>query len=134
MNGSEIKIDDPVVVINIHEQFPYVQNARDLYECTRGSWRMSPERAGRARYFFAVYQGVIKEVYEVHECIPTTLETKEYWRRRILSQGKGHIPPAVEEGRAEFHGQVASDDVRAKYVGRHVPVRLTQNPVRYFNC
>jgi hypothetical protein len=130
MNESEIEIDDPVVVINIRQQFPYVQNAQDLYNCTRGMWRMNPKRAGRAKYFLAVYQGVIKEIYEVHDCIPATLETKEYWRKRLLSQGR-HV---ADEGRAEFRGQVASDDVRNKYVGRRVPVRLTENPVRYFNC
>lgn len=57
---------------------------RHLYNCTHGIWRMNRERAGRVKYFFAVCQGVIKEVHEVHKCIPVTQETKEYWRMRML--------------------------------------------------
>jgi uncharacterized protein len=128
-----VEIDDPVVVINIHEQFPHAKTARELYDCTRGMWRMNPKRAARAKYFFAVFEGEIKEVYEIHECIPSTNETQEYWRKRMLSQDR-HIPTEKDAGRAEFLGQLAPDNVRAKYVGKRVPVRLTQNPVRYFNC
>ena len=133
MNSSEIEIDDPVVVINIHQQFPYVQNEHDLYNCTRGMWRMKPARAGQAEYFFAVYEGIIKEVYVVENCIPATPETREYWRQRQRAQGR-HIPAKVDEGRAEFIGHVAPDHVRDKYLGRSVPGRSYGNPVRYFNC
>lgn len=130
---NEVEIGDAVVVINIHEQFPHVKNALDLYNCTRGMWRMNPKHAGRAKYFFAAFEGEIKEVYEVHDCIRATNETQEYWRKRMLSQGR-HIPTEKDAGRAEFLGQVAPDDVRAKYVGKRLPVKMTQNPVRYFNC
>ncbi len=133
LTHNEVEIDDAVVVINIHEQFPHVKNAQELYDCTRGAWRMHPKRAGKAKYFFAVFEGEIKEVYEVLDCMPATDETKKYWRNRLLSQGR-RLPPEVNEGRAEFLGQVASDDVRAKYVGKRLTVKLTQNPVRYFNC
>lgn len=130
---NEVDVDDSVVVINIHQQFPYVRNAQELYNCTRSMWRMNPKRAGRAKYFFAVFEGEIKEVYEVDDCIPVTAETKEYWRTRLLSQGN---PDAAEknEGRAEFIGRIASNDARAKYVGKRLTMNLAQNPVRYFNC
>ncbi|HYR75897.1 MAG TPA: hypothetical protein VEM96_08645 [Pyrinomonadaceae bacterium] len=133
LTHNEVEIDDAVVVINIHEQFPHVKNAQELYDCTKGAWRMRPKRAGKAKYFFAVFEGEIREAYEVIDCIPATDETKEYWRNRLLSQGR-HLRPEVNEGRAEFVGQIASDDVRAKYVGKCLTVKLTQNPVRYFNC
>ena len=134
---NDVEVDDPVVIINIHKQFPYVKKsatyAQDLYEATRGIWRMNPKRAGKAKYFFAVFEGEIKEVYEVNDCIPATPETKEYWRKRLLSQGR---PDAAEknERRAEFIGQIAPDDARAKYVGKRLTMKLAQNPVRYFNC
>ncbi|HEV7682736.1 MAG TPA: hypothetical protein VGO68_11475 [Pyrinomonadaceae bacterium] len=133
MNLSGVEINDPVVVINIHQQFPFVRNEEDLYECTRGLWRLDAQRAGRARYLFAVYLGIIKEVYEIQKCIPASSETKEYWRKRLLSQGR-EISPALNDSRCEFDGQVAAADIREKYVNRRMPVRLTQNPVRYFNC
>jgi hypothetical protein len=133
MSQSIVEIDDPVVAINIHQQFPYVRNDEDLYNCTRSMWRLNPHRAGRAKYLLAVYDGIIREAYEIHQCIPATNETKAYRRKREREQGR-NIPAASHEGRAEFLGQIASDEVRAKYVGRHVPVRMGQNPVRYFNC
>ena len=133
MSPSEVEIDDAVVTINIHQQFPFARNAEDLYNCTRGLWRLNSQRAARARYLFAVYQGIIKEVYEIHQCIPARNETKEYWRKRLLSQGRD-ISPALNDGRSEFIGELASEDIRMKYRDRRVPVRLTQNPVRYFNC
>ena len=133
MSLSGVEIKDAVVAINIHQQFPFARNEDDLYNCTRGLWRLDSQSAARARYLFAVYQGIIKEVYEIHECIPARNETKEYWRKRLLSQGRD-ISPAVNDRRCEFIGQIASDDIRMKYVGQRMPVRLTQNPVRYFNC
>ncbi|HZH91569.1 MAG TPA: hypothetical protein VEX70_13235 [Pyrinomonadaceae bacterium] len=133
LSQAEVEIDDPAIAINIRQQFPYVRSAKDLFECTRSMWRLNPRRAERAKYLFAVYDGIIREVYEIHQCIPATDETKEYWRKREREQGR-NVPAASHEGRAEFLGQVASDKVRAKYLGRSIPVRLTQNPVRYFNC
>jgi hypothetical protein len=133
MSQSIAEIDDPVVAINIHQQFPYVRNDEDLYNCTRSMWRLNRHHAERAKYLLAVYDGVIREAYEIHQCIPAMDETKAYWRKREREQGR-NIPAASHEGRAEFLGQVASDEVRAKYVGRRVPVQMGQNPVRYFNC
>lgn len=133
MSLSRVEITDAVVAINIHQQFPFARNEEDLYNCTRGLWRLDAQRAARAQYLFAVYQGIIKEVYEIHQCIPARNETKEYSRERLLSQGR-HMSPALNDRRSEFIGQIASDDIRMKYVGWRVPVRLTQNPVRYFNC
>lgn len=67
MGPSEV-IDDAVVAINIHQQFPFARNAEDLYNCIRGLWRLDSQRAAKARYLFAVYQGIIKEVCEIHQC------------------------------------------------------------------
>lgn len=131
MNSSEIEIDDPVVAINIHQQFHHAHNSEELYNAARGIWRMNRRRAERAKYFFAVFEGEIKEVYEIHQCIPATTETKAYWRNKERLQGR---KPGPHDGRSEFIGQLAADSVRTKYIGRRVPVRLTQNPVRYFNC
>ncbi len=132
--GSEpVAIDDPVVVINIHQQYPFVRNSDDLYQCTRGLWRLNPRRAENARYLLGVYQGLIKEVYEINQCIPATAESRRYWEAKLLSQGR-RMSPGLNHGRYEFIGRVAPDEVRNKYVGRRIPGRLTQNPVRYFNC
>jgi uncharacterized protein len=131
--SSIAKIDEPVIAININQQYLHAQSPDDLYNCTRGMWRLNRQRAERAKYLFSVYQGVIREVYEIHRCIPATKETIEYWDKRQLSQGR-HIPPTVSEGRSELIGKLAPEAIRKKYVGRRMPVRQTQNPIRYVNC
>jgi hypothetical protein len=131
--ASVIRIDEPAVAININQQYKHVNSAEDLYNCTRGMWRLSIERANKAQYAFAVYQGVIKEVYEIERWIPVSDITRDYWRKRESAQGR-YFPPEVHDGRSEFIGKLAPEALRKKYVGRLLPIRHSQNPIRYFNC
>jgi hypothetical protein len=125
-------IDEPVVAININRQYPRVKNADDLYQATRSMWRLNRERAERARYAFAVYQGEIKEVYEIERWMPATKATRQYWREKENLQGDDFHE--THDGRSEFIGEVAPETVRKKYLGKRIPVRHSQNPIRYFNC
>lgn len=126
------RIDDPVVAININRQYPRVNGADDLFQATRSMWRLNRERANKARYAFAVYQGEIKEVYEVERWVPATEATRRYWRERENLQGDDFRH--THDGRSEFSGKLAPDAIRKKYVGKRMPVRHSQNPIRYFNC
>jgi uncharacterized protein len=125
-------IDDPVVAININRQYPRAKNDDDLYQATRSMWRLRRERANRARYAFAVFDGEIKEVYEIEEWKPATENTRRYWREREKLQGEDF--QETHDGRSEFTGRIAPDVIRKKYVGKRMPVRHSQNPIRYFNC
>src|SRR5688572_9246647 len=127
------QIDDAAIAICINQQFPHCQNADELYTCTRGLWRLNKKRAETANYVFAVYQGIIKEVYEVDEWIEATKAFRNYWVERLRKQGR-NISPAEHDGRYEFIGRLANESVRDKYVGQALPVRQGQNPIRYFNC
>ena len=123
MSARQTHISHPVVAININKTYRYGINAEDLYDCTRGIWRLSKERAEKAQYAFSVYQGVIKEVYKIDRWFPAGSTT--YVRRRFK--------PINMLERYEFVGKLASDEIREKYVGREMPVRQSQNPIRYFN-
>ena len=127
-----VNIDEPVVAICINRQYPRARNAEDLYQATRSMWRVSRARADRARYAFAVYQGEIKEVYEIERWLPATEITRRYWREREKLQGDDF--QETHDGRSEFIGKVAPETIRKKYVGKRMPVRHGQNPIRYFNC
>jgi hypothetical protein len=83
---SVAQITDPVVAICINQQFEYCSNSSDLYECTRGLWRLSRKRAEKAQYAFAVHQGGIKEVYEIEEWVPV------YQKAQRLLGGKIEVP------------------------------------------
>ena len=126
-------IEEPVVAININRQYPRAKNnAEDLYQATRSMWRLNRERAERARYAFAVYQGEIKEVYEIERWMPASEDTRRYWRERENLQGDDFRE--THDGRSEFIGKLAPDAIRERYVGKRMPVRHSQNPIRYFNC
>ncbi len=124
MKNQVAEITEPVVAININQSYRAGINRNDLYEFTRGVWRIGVDRARTADYAFAVYQGVVKEVYEIDQWYPagSTL----YANRKILEEWK--------KGRYEFLGKVAADEVRDKYVGKTLPERHAQNPIKYFNC
>ena len=125
-------IDDPVVAININRQYPHAKDEEELKQVTRSMWRLNRERANNARYVFAVYQGEIKEVYEIERWIPASAATRRYWREREHLQGDDFQD--THDGRSEFIGEIAPEPIRRKYVGKRMPVRHSQNPIRYFNC
>jgi hypothetical protein len=123
MSESIAQIDDPVITISINGTYREGMSRQALYDCTKGTWKVNRDRADKARYAFALYWGVIKEVYEVDEWFPwdSPKATLKY-------------PPETQEGRSEFAGRVAPDKIRAKYVGKRMPERSWGNPIRYYNC
>jgi hypothetical protein len=127
------KVKEPVVAITINRQYPRAAgDPKELYQVTRSMWRLNIERANRARYAFAVYQGVIKEVYEVEQWMPATESTRRFWREKENLQGEDFGD--THDGRSEFIGEIAPQEIRKKYVGKKLPGRPSQNPIRYFNC
>jgi hypothetical protein len=124
MNESVVRINEPVVAININKTYRHGISAGELYDCTRGIWRLRKDRAERASFAFAVYHGVIREVYEVNQ-----------WFREGSTEYKNRkTPSTIAKNRFEFVGKVAQENVRNKYVGKQMPEPHSQNPIRYYNC
>jgi hypothetical protein len=126
-------INDQVIAICIDEQFPHCETPNDLYTSTRGLWRLDHERAERAKYALACVDGKIKEVYEIVQWLPATKVFIDFWVARLNRQGRTISADELCD-RYEFTGQVASEPVRKKYVGRKLPKRHSGNPIMYFNC
>ena len=81
-----------------------------LYERTRGVWSKIPE-SKEPKFAYATYAGIVKEVYEIHSWVPAG--TQQYFTRdnqALLERGN----------RKEFVGRIASQDVRARYVGNMI--------------
>lgn len=116
-------VDDAVVAITINRTYRDTLSEEELYDATRGIWRLNPDRAARADYVFAVYKGEIKEVYVPEKWSPAL--TTPYHHRSTEGWKL--------EGRFEFKGKKAPETVRRKYVGKQMPVAGTQNPIRYLN-
>ena len=100
-----VKVTDPAIAINLNKTYRFVENADDLYDYTRGIWRVSRERVENARYAFAVFRGEVKEVYEIKSWHPAG-STEYKTARDFLGTD---IKP-----RSEFIGKIAPDEIRNK--------------------
>lgn len=116
-----VAIRECAILITINQLYRPGMTAEELYEATRGVWKVGPRREG-AELAFAVYQGVVREVYRVRRWHPAA--TTPYRTRPDVPGYRG-------SGRWEFDGEVAHD-VRDAYVGLDVG-KSGQNPIRYVN-
>ncbi len=114
------------MLIRINRIYRHNMTAQELYEATRGVWKVGP-RCTKAQYAFAVFEGLVREVYVVdswHDAGTTPYATRD------ASQLK-------TKGRREFVGRVAEAGIRDAYVGRSVAEefrRGLRSPVVYVNC
>ncbi len=91
-------------------------STQELYDRVRGNWRVSFTRACNAKLAFGVLGGRIVEVYRIVEWLPA-------------GQGEAAEP---EDGRYQFVGHLASNELRERYKGRLVvDLFQGQNPIRY---
>jgi hypothetical protein len=121
---SFAEITEPAITVSVNTTYTLVKNSKELYDYTRGIWRVDKKRAENAEYALAVYKGKIVEVFEISSWHPA--KTTEYKSNRDFL---GTDP----KGRSEFIGRVAKDEIREKYVGKFV-ARGYGAPVRYYNC
>ena len=85
------------------------------------------DRRDSAAYAFAVHEGIVKEVYEIESW--HAAGTTPYTSRSLSD--------VQREGRWEFLGKPARDELRNRYVGRSVAAyfeRGNANPIMYVNC
>ncbi len=116
--APEVEIVEPVILITINKLYRRGMNAEDLYDVTRGNWAIGRRRE-KAKYAFAVYNGIIREVYEIEKWYPAMARREEQKRQQ----------------RWRFDGRVAID--LRHYVGGSTVRYATlgaQNPIRYVNC
>jgi len=121
-----VQILEPSIFIKISQAFRYSMSEIELYDYTRGRWRISKERAEKAKYAFAIYNGIIQEVY----LILSWFEAGKTFNTRNDNDSIG-------EKRYEFIGNLADPEIRNKYKGKsveHYFKKGTQNPIMYVNC
>jgi hypothetical protein len=124
MTKSITQIDEAVIAININQTYREGISAGELYDNTRGIWRLDRDRAENADYAFAVFKGVVKEVYKI-----------DRWDRELSTEYKNRqVEHTKLRNRFEFVGKVAQDSIRDKYVGKLLSETHAQNPIKYFNC
>ena len=119
-------ISHRVVIIRIPVLYRADMDATELYESTRGVWRMNVSRARASEYVFSVIDQVVREVYR-----PTRWAQAGSTPYAFRSQVAMRRP-----GRWEFVGEVAAQSIRARYVNLplgHMFPHGAANPIMYLN-
>lgn len=123
-SAKPITVREKAILIRINRLYRSGMPKPELYDSTRGIWRLGLRRY-KAKYAFAVYQGVVLEVYKIDRWLPSGFS-------KYLSRTQ----PKPAQGRWEFEGAV--DRVLSrKYVGRSVRKyfpRFSQSPTVYVHC
>lgn len=98
-----------------------------LYDITRGVWKVERQRAEHAAFAFAVAGGKIIEIYEIL-CWHPASTTPYISGRRDQSDAK-------YAKRFEFTGRVAPSGIRDKYLGWSVNYLFGRGQaIRYLSC
>lgn len=123
--ATPVDIDDATLLIRINRLYKHGMSTTELYEATRGVWKLG-ERREKAKFAFAIFEGVVREVYEIHSWHPAG---SQHYESRSTDD-------VALKGRWEFRGQIAADEIRNKYIDRSVKKYLppkAQNPIAYVN-
>jgi hypothetical protein len=124
-SARPVEVKEDAILIRINQLYRSNMNAHELYEATRGIWKLGFRRY-KAKYAMAVYQGVVREVYRIDRWLPagyseyTTRKPEELKRR----------------GRWEFEGKVEKR-LSQRYVGKSVRKyfpKYGQAAVQYVGC
>ena len=117
-------IGENVIAIKINRSYRENMTATELYEVTRGWWKLDIKRAQLAEYVFSVYQGIVKEVYKVDGWLPAG------------SIPRVTLPDEVAPpDRFEFDGKIAEPSIREKYINKSLANLYRNgeaNPIKYF--
>lgn len=118
------EITDNIMLIRINKRYRNNMSPLELYEATRGYWRVSRENAEKVDYALSIYDGIVIEVYEIATWLPA-LST--------FSNRKTSNTEELKE-RFEFVGKIADDKIRNQYLNKSVSYYFSKgeaNPIKY---
>ncbi len=108
--------DFKYIIIKINDRVLQERN-EDVYETVRSAWKVNIEKVKDYKYCFAVMNGIVLNVYSI-----------EGWQEDHRGRN----------GRYEFFGLEASEEIRNRFVNRRIPEKYRKkgmaSPVLYHNC
>ena len=108
---TEDNISDNIAIIKIKESYRTNLTPLELYDITRGCWaRIKIERARKADYALSVFNKKVIEVYKIFDWY----KAEDEHRETIPYNAK------LDAGRIIFKGELASKEIRAKYINKDV--------------
>ena len=122
-----IILDQGILLIRINQLFRHGMGPEELYEATRGVWKIGARR-NSVRHVLALYQGVVKEVYAVEGWEPANWRAYSFRAEKLKAREKQDV------GRWQFKGSAAKEPIRSRYLGKDVSkylVKGAMNPIQY---
>lgn len=119
-------ITENIVIIKINQLYRFGMSELELYETTRGIWRRKIESVQDAEYALAVSHGTVVEVYQIDQWYPAG----------TIPMQTRTLDPERCKNRIEFTGQLASEGIRRKYIGKSVAGLYKfgeANPIKFFS-
>jgi uncharacterized protein len=121
LTAKKIKVHHKAILLTINRFYRSDMSPEELYEVTRGIWKVGETNRNKVEFAMALYQGIVLEVYRIKQWHPAgTLK----YKTRDSSSFKN-------SGRWEFSGSIAKD-IREEYIDFLVG-KAGQNPIRYVN-
>jgi len=124
-SARPIKIKENALLIRINRRYRSNMTPLELYEATRGVWKLGLRRY-EAEFAFAIYQGVVIEVYRIDRWLPAGFSTYTTRKQEDVKV----------RGRWEFDGAV-DRKLSRRYAGKNVRKYLpqySQSPTVYVRC
>jgi hypothetical protein len=115
-------IAEPVILLRITKLWDPAMSPSELYETTRGWWRVGPRRE-EARYAMAISNGIVREVYEIKDWRQRR-EGDRSWEDDIAGRPRWVFDGMRSEAMAHY---------RNTDISRLFP-RGVRNPIKYVNC
>jgi len=121
LTAKKVKVHHKAILLTINSHYRSDMSREELYETTRGIWKVGETNRNKVDFAMALYQGIVLEVYRIKQWYPAgTLK----YKTRDSSDFK-------KSGRWEFSGSIAKD-IREEYIDFSVG-KAGQNPIRYVN-
>lgn len=125
--AASLSIAEPAILFKPARLYRLGMSGTDLYDITRGVWKLDKARAERAALAMTVVKGKVLEVYTISSWHPAN--TTPY-----LSGRTDQANPQYA-ARYEFSGHLAPAQIRTRYIGLAVHHFFGSGAVvRYVNC
>jgi hypothetical protein len=119
-----ITVKENALLIRVNRLYRSGMTALELYEATRGAWKVGLRRY-KAEFAFAIYQGVVVEVYRIERWLPAASSEYATRNREEFSRDRWEFEGAIER---KLSRRYVGKSVR-KYFPRH-----SQSPTVYVGC
>ena len=118
-----------LLAIKINKTFNYDFTDDEIYQCVRSCWRVNINRAQNIDYVFAVYNDIIRGVYQLKQWREVTKEMPEF----KLPQDEGrYCFDRKDETEMTAEEKDCFESLKKALLGKKL-ILTTQNPIRYLN-